>query len=350
MAIPRFKTFRDYWLFFAGEARRGRCPLYDRLATAIAEDESLQTLAALAQPGQPPANLLFGAVHYILLGGAEHPLAAFYPHLAGSSATPSDDPFPLFRDFCAAHDWELRQIIPARVTNTNEVRRSTLLYPSFTSIARAAKQPLSLIEIGPSAGLNLAFDRYQYRYQAPGSAETACGDLTSPLILPCEARGTRRPTLDPHPPAIVSRIGLELNPVDLTKEEDRRWLQALIWPCPTERMAMLREALAIAVNSPPTIRAGDAVTLLPAALAEVPGDAHPVVFHSHVTYQFPQAAKDALDAVLIESGRVRTISRLALEWDGGEYPIQWMIYRNGEVEQRLLGLSDPHGAWLEWRA
>jgi hypothetical protein len=105
-----FKSARDYWLFFASEARNGQCPLYDELSTAIADDEEMQAVAARARPGQPRANLLFGAVHFLLLGGEEHPLKAFYPHLMPEgTATPTTNPYPLFKDFVAQHRFMIEQ-------------------------------------------------------------------------------------------------------------------------------------------------------------------------------------------------------------------------------------------------
>ena len=53
----------DYWSFFAGEARRVNAPLYERLSTCIGGNEELRTFAGGVRTGQPPANVLFGAVH-----------------------------------------------------------------------------------------------------------------------------------------------------------------------------------------------------------------------------------------------------------------------------------------------
>lgn len=345
-----FKSARDYWLFFATEARNGRCPLYHQLATAIADDEEMQEVAARARPGQPRANLLFGAVHFILLGGADHPLKAYYPHLMPEGApAPSADAYPVFKDFVAQHRFMIEQIIPARVTNTNEVRRSATLYPAFTHLSRVTQQKLNLIEIGPSAGLNLRFDRYAYAYRAPDSAVTHCGDFSSPLTLECDAIGPLRPSLSPHPPAIESRVGLELNPVDLTDEADRRWLKALIWPGPVERMRRLEQAIEIVRQDPPLIRAGDGVRLLPEAIAALPKEGMPIVYHSHVTYQFPTALKDALDSALLEASKSRPLIRVSIEWDGADYPIIAQRYARGEVQSEVLALCHHHGEWIEWK-
>jgi hypothetical protein len=117
-----------HWDFFAGESLRQRAPLYARLATGIRDDERLRALAAKARPGQPMANLILAAVHLLLLRGAQHPLRAHYRTLAPEDAPPpGEDPFPLFRDFCLAHEVEIAPLVAAHVTNTNEVGRSAYL-------------------------------------------------------------------------------------------------------------------------------------------------------------------------------------------------------------------------------
>ncbi len=51
----------------------------------------------------------------------------------------------------------------------------------------------------------------------------------APLVIDCELRGERTPPLDVTP-KVGGRVGLELNPVDLSNDDDRDWLRALMWP------------------------------------------------------------------------------------------------------------------------
>ena len=108
---------KDYWRDFAEEARRQGSPLYAQLAIAIDSDESLKALTAGRRPGQPSANLLLAAVHYLLLKGAVHPLRDCYATLGGTAS--DENAFALFRDFVAIHRDAVRQLIETRVTNTN---------------------------------------------------------------------------------------------------------------------------------------------------------------------------------------------------------------------------------------
>lgn len=332
----------DYWQFFASEARRAKAPLYERLALGVGGDEELRSIAAGVRRGQPPANILFGAVHYLLLRGAEHPLRGFYRNLGG---TAEGDPFPAFRDFVMHHRPQLEPIIAGRVTNTNEVARSALLAAGFRAVAAEAGEPLHLIEVGPSAGFNLNWDRYGVRYRR--KAEHF--DLEVPdaaLVIECKLAGDRLPPLGPSP-RVASRIGLERSPVDLSDADARDWLKALVWPDQVQRFTRLEQALAAAA-APPILR-GDALELLPEAMAAAPEHEPVVVYHSMVTYQFSDDMREAFNAMLIMASLRRPVWRLSLEGTlSGDCPLLLYSYRDGSKEKRHLANCNAHGEWMEW--
>lgn len=346
----------DYWRYFAREAAKGGdCPLYELFALAIAEDVELQAVSATAQPGQPPANMLFAAVHFALLAGAEHALRRYYGHLLkpGEALEPvGPSAFAAFRDFVARHRAVIDPLIATRVTNTNEVRRSVFLRAGYAVIAAETGKPLNIIELGPSAGLNLNWDRYACAYRLPGG-ETLHGGPASGLALDCEVRGEGVPPVPEAPPVVAARIGLELNPVDLASEADRRWLVALLWPGQPDRIARMQGALAIAADHPPPIRAGDALALLPSLLAAADPAHATVIVHSLVTYQWTEAMRAALDEGLLSVSRRSAVYRLSAEfrieseWD---YPLRLDVYDGGAQESRILAGVHHHGAWIDWRA
>jgi hypothetical protein len=346
----------DYWTVFAREAKRGHSPLYERFAAGIGETPSLQAMAARVKKGQPPANILLGSVHYLLLRGEQHPLADYYPSVR-PNGRPSGDPFPLFKDFCATFEQKLLPLIETRVTNTNEVARSSTLYPAFDFVAREAGEPLHLIEIGPSAGFNLNWDRYRYTFKRDRDQVIERGPADSRLHLTAELRGDRLPPLAEEMPRVANRVGLELNPVDLSRPEDRLWLKALIWPEHAPRFARLEGAIAEALSHPQRIQSGNALALLPEAVGALPPGGAIVVYHSHVTYQFSDAMRAQLNETLVTLARTRPVYRISIEWDGaylktyeGNYPINVGLYDGyNEPTKRTIAYGDPHGAWIEWK-
>jgi len=189
---------RGYWDFFISECVRQKAPLYVRLAEGVRDDEALSALAANVRPSQPMANLLFGAVHYLLLRGAVHPLSAHYRTLTEDPALRSGDPLPLFRQFCFAHEAEIADLIATRVTNTNEVARSAYLRAGFLAIAAREQEPLHLIELGPSAGLNLHWHRYRYHYLTDTTVQEA-GPDDGRFLITTQLMGGLVPPLSPVP-------------------------------------------------------------------------------------------------------------------------------------------------------
>ena len=339
--------FIGYWDFFAREAKLANAPLYVRLSEGVGGDEALQELAGHVRAGQPFANILFASVHFLLLRGARHPLRKHYPSLNEGPAPLGEDPFPLFADFCAKHREDLLPLIKTRVTNTNEVGRCGTLNAGFRAVAKEAGAPLHLIEVGPSAGLNLIWDRYRIRYFR-GAEEFFTDVPDAKLTIDVELKGEKIP---PHgaAPKIASRVGLELNPVDLSNPDDRDWLRALVFPDRVERFARLEKALAIYETARPQIRFGNALDLLPQTLARIPEHEPVCVYHSFVTYQFDDELRAAFSDLLTVAGLRRPIWRLSLEGlVTHESPLTLMRYRDGEKQERILAQAQPHGAWLEW--
>ncbi|MBO3749607.1 DUF2332 domain-containing protein [Streptosporangiaceae bacterium NEAU-GS5] len=311
-------TIAQLYTNFAEREARGISPTYERLSLAISRDDDILALVGtLPRPKLQP-NLLFSVVR--LLGG------------------PIDDP-SAFRSFTvrnwAAIDAELR----TRATQTNEAGRCALLLP----VLAALPQPLALLEVGTSAGLCLYPDRYAYRYnegQVIGSGEP---------ILECVATGLRRP---PTLPDVVWRAGLDLNPLDVTDPADLAWLEALIWPEHTHRLARLRAAAAVAAADPPALVRGDLVDDLPALAARAPKDATLVVFHTSVLYQVARERR-ARFADLVRSMPARWISIEApnvVAHDDLPEPPDATLLNVLALDGKPLAWTRGHGQEITWFA
>ncbi len=325
-------------------------PLYARLGAGVAENRELLAIAANATPGQSPPDLMLAAVHYLLAREPSHPLARFYPTLASGAPATGDASGP-FRSFCLDRREELTRLISSRRVQTNEVRRCCYLLPAVMLAGQlAAPRPLALIEAGASAGLNLSMDRYAYDY---GTGRIT-GDRDSPLLLRCRLSGQTRPPLDLPVPAIASRAGIDLNPLDPADPADAAWLRALIWADHLERALLLDDALRVAASRPPVpLHAGDATGQLPAVVAATPPGVAVCVIHTAFLAHLPPLQRDRFEHLVVLLSTAQPIYWVQAEprRDPSEPRLRLTICENGCIrEEWPLGHYQPHGGWLEWLA
>ena len=301
---------------FSGFASQcGSSPLYALLARCISQDAEVLELATKTVEGQPPPNLLLGAVHYLLLGGADHPLRAYYPSCGGEAR--EEGLYASFRDFCFGHHPQIERLVRARRVQTNEVGRTACLSRAF--VATGARR-LALVEVGTSAGLNLNGDRYEG--------------------ITCESRGGKLPPDGPWP-EITARVGIDRRPVDLNDPDEVLWLRALVWPDQPYRMARLENAIAITKRDPPRLVEGDALTSLEHVVEELPRAAPVCVFHSSTLSQFSVEGREQFGAIIRRMRENRDLFYVSMEWLGT--PTAEL-----RLNEALLARCDAHGGWIEW--
>ena len=218
------------------------------------------------------------------------------------------------------------------------------LRAGFLTIAAQEQEPLHLIELGPSAGLNLHWQRYRYRYVSDAMVHEVGAD--GGLAIATQLVGGLVPPLGPVPRLGLS-VGLERDHIDLN---DRNGLKVLAWPDHRDRFRRLEDALSATEGLAVEIRAGDALGLLPEALADCPARGSICVFHTMTTYQFSKAEREALENLLMLASVRRPLWRLSMELSDGVYPLKLGRYADGARQTRILGFCDPRGGCLEWRA
>jgi len=222
---------------------------------------------------------------------------------------------------------------------TNEVQRSWALVPAFLSVADG--RPLELLELGPSAGLNLLWDRYRHRYKT-GTWGSGALELTGDDRTPPPAG-----LLERHV-EVVRRRGVDLNPVDVTTEHGARLLQAFVWPDQTERLERLRQAIDVVRSDPPQLMQGDYVDALPSLLRNRREGAQLIVFQTASTMYLDRRQTERLRDALHAAGRdepfVFVTTGRAPDDDG--YALEVERYPDGRAKR--LAVFDFHGAWLEW--
>jgi hypothetical protein len=326
-------------------------PLYRALSRTVAASDQLLDLAGQGRPGQYPTFLFFGAVHQLVLRGTDHPLARYYPSVAGAAALPAGEAGPALESFGRAYATELAGTIRTRLVQTNVVQRSLGLRIGLSAIAGLdpAAGPLHVIEVGASAGLSLRFGRYGYRlngrqYGDPASAVQLIAARYGPAPLP---------DLD-RMPAIGQVLGVDLNPVDPTDPDARVWLEALVWPENHAQRELLGRALALVAADPPPIRAGDAVDVLPRVAAELPAGQARLVFHTATRIHVPREGRAAFDAAIQAVGATGPLWWLSAEDrpdpDPRPHPARIgaaLLLRDPAGTSRTLAVVDGHLRWVE---
>ncbi|WP_027964124.1 DUF2332 domain-containing protein [Halalkalibacillus halophilus] len=325
---------------FAEECK-GSSELYEHLSGEIAKDEKLLQLSSYAQDGQPVPNLLFGAVHFLLLKGMKHDLEKFYLTMVESPSEVANS-FPPFKDFCLTYQPEIQSILESRLVQTNEVRRCAYLYPAFSMVYEASHKPLTLIEVGTSAGLQLLWDQFSYSY---GSGEMY-GKLDSEVHISSSVMGGAPPVMLRVAPPVSMRIGLDLHVNDVAEEDDFLWLKALIWPEHADRRELFEQAASHLKDHHIRLIEGDAIELLPELINTVPKNTMICVFHTHVANQMTEDQKSKLTELIQTIGEEREISHLYNNMYDERLHLDMII--DGEEQTYEIGKTDGHGRWFEW--
>jgi hypothetical protein len=341
----------------------GYSPLYEHLATRIADERWIPALIARHNRTPYAPILFFACVREVALVHPDEPLAAHYDGVVEGRDALDPDPWLMFRTLVAERRDEIGALLETRSIQTNEVGRSAALLPAFTVVARRFDRPLALIEIGCSAGLNLFFERFRIDYGPAGSV----GPPDSPVRLASAVRGDLVPPIPTEAPPVRSRLGLDLHPIDVTDPVATRWLEACVWPDVPHRVERLRAAIGLAQAEPPELRAGNAVDLVAEAVRSVPDDAVACLDSTWVLAYFSDDERARLHAVLDDLGRDRALAYVTAEYVDNGGP--WLpapprpttvvehkaptllglgLWDHGHTEHRALAWMPPHGQWLDW--
>ena len=354
-----------YWFRHFGQHEVQRSPLYQRICAIVADSPELLSLVLHATPMQRRPNLFLAACHASLLRDSSHDLARWHASVAEQATIANPDEPALataLQDFCTTRRTELVELITNGATQTNEVGRSALLLPALHVVAQSVGDTaLALVEVGASAGLNLRLDRYGFAYTGREVLQPEAA-----LVLQCDTdRSEEALPDDLKVPAIEFRTGLDLNPLDLDKDVDVRWLLALIWPDEIVRFQRMKDAIAAGRSVPVTLHQADAIDGLAALVASVSPNLHPVVLTTWVLAYLEPERRTAFVAEMERLGNERDLSWIAIEhptyapellWPQGitgsaaslGNPLLLHSWRNGSRTSQWLATAHGHGHWLNW--
>lgn len=278
---------------FAEDAR-GRSAVYEEWARGVVADERVRDVIARIPADRRQAPLVFAVTR--LLGAPEADFAAW-------------------SEWVLAHADALVAGCSQRSLQTNEPLRCAALLPALSLI----DGPIALLEVGASAGLCLFPDRYSYRYDGP-SGVTALDPAAGPSAVVLSSRLTtdddRMPPL--RLPEISWRAGVDLDPLDASDPDDRRFLAALAWPGEEGRVERIEAALDVVAADPPHLVRADATAagVLADLARRAPRDATLVVTTPGVLPHVPRAGRVRLaEAIAAVHARWITIDPPALHAD-----------------------------------
>lgn len=251
---------------------------------------------------------LAGALHHAVLSRRSEPLAAVYP--ARAPDWDMDKVWPVARAWLNDNKAHVRHFIE-RPPQTNETRRSIILLPGFLKLVARFRQPLHLLELGASAGLNQNWDRFNYQtesWQRRGESDVTI-------------RTDWRAAVPEHLDAdieVAMRQACDLNPVDLSDPEQAIRLKCYTWPDQTERLNRLDAAIHLAQATGTTVEKADALAWLKEKLASRPKTGVTVIYHS-VFLIYPP--RDVIAAIM---DTIRAAGADATE----QAPLAWLSYES----------------------
>ena len=337
----------EFFVSFADYNLKGYAPLYERMIRAAADNEDVMALVAAAPPESHVPNNLLAAARYLLLSGAEHPLArAYESDFRGDVGGP-------FCDFVLEHRDEISELLATRYVQTNEVNRTAAIAPLLNLVGQRSGSRLALIDVGCSAGLNLLLDRYRIDV-----GDVSLGPADARLRLTAESRGL--PAVDTAAD-IGWRRGVDRNPIDVTDPDEARWLESLIWPDHPERLQRMHAAIAEVQADPPMLVRADAVAGLRDALADAPADLLTTIVTTWVLFYFDEHQRREFEATILEADRptawiamemagvVSDVDIPAPPDDEGEVSVMTLVTggANRPTTREFMGFTHPHGAWID---
>lgn len=264
---------------------------------------------------------LTGALHHAALCDPDGLLARAYPEQRRNWNL--DQVWEIARDHLVEHRSEVADFL-RYVPQTNEVRRAIVLLTGFLTVMQKYDVAFDMLELGASAGLNLSWDRLDYRtaswsYGTDGAA-----------TIDTEWHG-RPPPLEVVP-RVRSRAACDLHPLDVRDQAQRRRLRAYVWADQLERLARFDAAAALTAASGIEVQRADAAEWLRAQLqARRPG-AGTIVYHSVFLQYPPQETRAEIAALIEEAGRAAT----------PEQPLAWVRYE----PESLLGVTADRDRFL----
>jgi hypothetical protein len=309
--------------------------------------------------------LLAAGLHKDVLSGAAETaaLAEYYPS-AGGSRRPDSGFEPALREAIIGRKESLAAFIQSANVQTNETARGLCwLLP----VRAMGWEKICLVDLGASAGLNLAANKRAYGLEDETSGEVLLkiGEAPSAQFI-TQCRGPlsflsrfKRMAM----PEIAGRLGCDMLPFSLDTAEQELTLMSYIWPDQVARLERLQEGIAVFRE----VQTGPApIQLFPVNLPEGLGDflqnavsmnETPVVIYNTFITIYLSDKGDSFKKTIGRWAADRQQPVLWLQWEpmhdlegGPEYGwCGWTadLWQAGEHTRWFLAWVHPHGTHIQ---
>jgi hypothetical protein len=258
--------------------------------------------------GDPRADALAlrlcAALHGGVLSGLAPDLAHRYP--AADTTSSAADIWPIARGFLQSQmDWVSHYL--KYPPQTNETARSIALLPGFLKLSAEYDIPMSLLELGASAGLNQNWDQFGYTTDHWSRAGP------SDVLISTDWRGPPPEHIDAQV-NIVRRAGCDINPLDIHDDAEALRLRSYVWPDQIARLARFDGALKLAQRNGTRIDKADALDWLAEKLATRTAGELTVIYHSVFLQYPPRETIAGIKQLIAKTGESAT----------AETPLAWL--------------------------
>jgi len=283
---------------------------------------------------------MMGCLHRLVISGESPELKNIFP----PNKLPPNA-WPLVEQALIDHEQNILHQLQ-QAPQTNEVRRSAILFAGFQAIAKQlGNLPMVTSELGASAGLNIHWDKFHYKI-----GKQQWGNSDARINLEPKWTGAIQDYFDLR---VSERAGCDLNPIDLSDQKKVETLLSYLWADQPERIIRTRHAIEIFNEHENRISKEGAVNWLKHRLSHKYDNQVHVIYHTIARQYFSEADKQESKA-LIEAAGVKATKSAPLAWlrfeADGQKPgaaLTLRLWPGGD--EQFLGRADYHGRWIDWR-
>jgi hypothetical protein len=170
--------------------------------------------------------------------------------------------------------------------------------------------------------------------------------------VPCQLEDDGTPPLRAEIPSIGYRIGLDIEPIDLTDDEEARWMLSSTWPDHRDLSLMQRSAIEVLRKNPPRLVQGDALEVQ-SLLDDVPEDLTLCVYQSFMLNHVPEKGRRRFMDILADESKRRPVYFVSMNGSGigggsRRARVDLFSWVNGRHETHQLVESHSHGRTMRW--